>query len=198
MSMGGYELPEWSPCSPPRYDFQLAAKISQNDNNIISAINYAPSPSNMVTYQSLLSQSSKGCLSLICQRKRQQLVSRISHMSSFAPFCMAAFMAFNSCEVCAEQSLLNGKVLAVAAEKWQPWFVISKEDLGTIAYSGVSYKILQFLESALNFTSKIVRPPDGSWGSKDDSGRWGGMVGMVKRKEADFGLGKIYHFEDFS
>ena len=108
-------------------------------------------------------------------------------MSSFAYFYIAALLA---CEVHAEEGL-SGKVLTVAAEKWQPWFVISEEDLGNIAYSGVSYKILQFLENALNFTSKIIRPPDGSWGSKDDSGRWGGMVGMVKRKEADFGLGKL-------
>ena len=115
-----------------------------------------------------------------------------SQMSSFAGSCTAVLLAFgvcNSCQVCAEESL-SGKVLTVAAEKWQPWFVISEGNLETIAYSGVSHKILQFLENALNFTSKIVRPPDGSWGSKDDNGRWGGMVGMVKRKEADFGLGK--------
>ena len=110
-----------------------------------------------------------------------------SHMAPLVHFCMAGL--FVLCEVCAEGGL-SGKVLTVAAEKWQPWFVISEGDLETIAYSGVSHKILQFLESALNFTSKIVRPPDGSWGSKDDNGRWGGMVGMVKRKEADFGLGK--------
>ena len=110
-----------------------------------------------------------------------------SHMAPLVHFCMAGL--FVACEVCAEGGL-SGKVLTVAAEKWQPWFVISEGDLETIAYSGVSHKILQFLESALNFTSKIVRPPDGSWGSKDDNGRWGGMVGMVKRKEADFGLGK--------
>ena len=91
--------------------------------------------------------------------------------------------------VCA-QGGLSGKVLTVAAEKWQPWFEISQGNEEHHAYSGVSYKILQFLENALNFTSKIVRPSDGSWGSKDDSGVWGGMVGMVKRHEADFGLGK--------
>ena len=118
-------------------------------------------------------------------------------MSSFAYFYMAALMSCNSGGVLAEEGL-GGKILTVAAEKWQPWFVISEEDLGNIAYSGVSHKILQFLESALNFTSKIVRPPDGSWGSKDDSGRWGGMVGMVMRKEADFGLGKLDFLADFA
>ena len=85
---------------------------------------------------------------------------------------------------------LNGKVLTVAAENYPPWFKIHEGNLVTIAYSGVSYKILQFLETTLNFTSEIVRPPDGSWGSINESGHWGGMVGMVKRREVDFGLGK--------
>ena len=82
-----------------------------------------------------------------------------SHVSSFAHFCLAVLFvaSCHSCEVCAEESL-SGKVLTVAAEKWQPWFVISEgEESEKIAYSGVSHKILQFLESALNFTSKIVR-----------------------------------------
>ena len=112
-------------------------------------------------------------------------------MSSFTSFCTASAVLFmlgaNMHATLADS--LSGQVLTVAAEKWQPWFVISED----MSYSGVSYKILQFLENALNFTSKIVRPPDGSWGSKDENGRWGGMVGMVKRNEADFGLGNIGH-----
>ena len=117
-----------------------------------------------------------------------------SSIEDMAPLTtlIAVFAAYHLPLARAHESL-NGKVLTVAAEKWQPWFAISEDSGGGAAnalYSGVSYKILQFLENALNFTSNIVRPPDGSWGSIDDQGRWGGMVGMVKRKEVDFGLGK--------
>jgi hypothetical protein len=42
----------------------------------------------------------------------------------------------------------------------------------------------------MNFTYTIVRPLDGKWGIGDESGIWNGMIGMVKRKEVDFALGK--------
>ena len=88
---------------------------------------------------------------------------------------------------------LNGKSLRMAAENWDPWLTIT-EGGGQVAYSGIMASILEYLQGALNFTTVLVRPPDGAWGAPANSsnlqGEWGGMVGLLKRNEADFGLGK--------
>ena len=88
----------------------------------------------------------------------------------------------------------NGRNLRMAAELWDPWFLISGES-GTEKYSGIMPKILEYLQASLNFSITLVRPPDGSWGAVDDKGNWGGMVGMVKRNEVDFALGELIPFK---
>ena len=77
----------------------------------------------------------------------------------------------------------------MAAELWDPWFLISEEN-GQVNYSGIMPKILKYLEVSLNFTTTLSRPPDGAWGAVDNDGNWGGMVGMVMRNEVDFALGE--------
>ena len=92
----------------------------------------------------------------------------------------------------------NGRNLKMAAEVWDPWFLISEEN-GQVNYSGIMPKILKYLEVSLNFTTTLSRPPDGAWGAVDNDGNWGGMVGMVKRNEVDFALGENpiqYHSHD--
>ena len=84
---------------------------------------------------------------------------------------------------------LNGQILRVAAEHWDPIFIIS-QDSDQVVYSGFMEKVLDYLREALNFTTTIVRPPDKSWGTANSTGHWSGMVGQVQRKEADIGLGK--------
>ena len=90
-------------------------------------------------------------------------------------------------EIGAQQSL-NGKTLRMAADHWEPWSIVP-EVSGLPSYTGVSWKILEYLQNSLNFSTIITRSPDGSWGSPDENGLWGGMVGLVKRNEVDFGLG---------
>ena len=60
-----------------------------------------------------------------------------------------------------------------------------------VSYSGVMPKILDYLQTSLNFTTSLARPEDGAWGAVDDQGNWSGMVGMVKRNEVDFALGEF-------
>ena len=86
-------------------------------------------------------------------------------------------------------NILNGKSLRMAAENWAPWCTISEGAEGEVLYTGIMANILYHLQEALNFTTTLVRPPDGAWGAVDADGNWGGMVGLVKRNEADFGLG---------
>ena len=88
-----------------------------------------------------------------------------------------------------EATELNGKHLTIAAEHWPPYFTISV-DQGNPVFSGVMSLVLEYLQTTLNFTSTIVRPPDGTWGATDATGQWGGMVGMVYRNEVDFALGE--------
>ena len=85
---------------------------------------------------------------------------------------------------------LNGKHLIIAAEHWPPYFKISM-DQGHPVFAGVMSLVLEYLQTTLNFTSTIVRPPDGTWGALDETGQWGGMVGMVYRNEVDFALGEL-------
>ena len=37
----------------------------------------------------------------------------------------------------------------------------------------------------MNFTYKIVPPPDKNWGSPYGNGSWDGCIGMLEREEAD-------------
>ena len=78
--------------------------------------------------------------------------------------------------------------MRIAAETWQPWFLIEEKSDGSLEYSGVMWLVLEHLASVLNFSYAMVRPPDGKWGVKTDSG-WNGMLGMLERDEADFALG---------
>ena len=91
-----------------------------------------------------------------------------------------------------QNETLNGKHLLIAAEHWPPFFIISG-NLEHPVFSGVMSQVLGYLQTSMNFTSTIVRPPDGTWGTlSKKSGKWGGMIGMVKRKEVAFALGKLF------
>ena len=108
-------------------------------------------------------------------------------------FCFLAFSAVLPIHwtIGQEAPTLNGMRLKMAAENWDPLFVISQQRQEVDAYSGVMSKVLNYLQSNLNFSTTVVRPPDGSWGVIDEeTGEWGGMVGMVLRNETDFGLGR--------
>ena len=84
----------------------------------------------------------------------------------------------------------NGKQFRMAAETWVPYMTIFEKS-GVVSYSGIMPKILDYLQTSLNFTTSLGRPEDGAWGAIDDKGNWGGMVGMVKRNEVDFALGEF-------
>nr|XP_053641769.1 glutamate receptor ionotropic, kainate 2-like [Cherax quadricarinatus] len=82
--------------------------------------------------------------------------------------------------------------LVVAAEQYEPHVnLLGHETLqGTeVTFSGPLINLLEIFSHSINFSYKIMRPPDGGWGAKMQDGTWNGMVGMVARKEVDFGLG---------
>ncbi|XP_071533860.1 LOW QUALITY PROTEIN: glutamate receptor ionotropic, kainate 2-like [Panulirus ornatus] len=81
--------------------------------------------------------------------------------------------------------------LVVAAEHAEPDVVLVPEASTNSSplFTGPLINLLNILAKAMNFTYSYVRPPDGAWGIKMDNGSWNGMVGLVGRKEAEFGLG---------
>ncbi|KAK4309809.1 hypothetical protein Pmani_018570 [Petrolisthes manimaculis] len=99
-------------------------------------------------------------------------------------------------------------LLRAAAEEFPPHIVIKeRQDMVEIRgwqeaagrtrevantkyiFSGAMTQVASFLAQSMNFTYIIERPPDGSFGTRLADGRTTGMVGMVGRKEVDFGLG---------
>ncbi|KAK4312415.1 hypothetical protein Pmani_016169 [Petrolisthes manimaculis] len=77
----------------------------------------------------------------------------------------------------------------VAAEEWVPHIGVSQDTHGNITIRGPMANLLTLLAKALNFRYTLVRPPDGAWGIPTEGGDWNGMIGMVKRNEADLALG---------
>ncbi|XP_045118675.1 probable glutamate receptor isoform X2 [Portunus trituberculatus] len=85
--------------------------------------------------------------------------------------------------------LAGGAVLRVAAEEWVPHIAIVDLGGGNFTIRGPMANLLHALAQALNFSYTLVRPPDGAWGIPTTDGDWNGMIGMVKRNEADIALG---------
>ncbi|XP_063600736.1 probable glutamate receptor [Penaeus indicus] len=61
---------------------------------------------------------------------------------------------------------------------------------GSVAITGVLADLLATLREVTNLTYRCHRVKDGGWGSKVN-GRWNGMVGEVKRGEADIAVAAL-------
>ncbi|CAL4123131.1 unnamed protein product, partial [Meganyctiphanes norvegica] len=72
------------------------------------------------------------------------------------------------------------RTLRVAVEEWSPHILVTEVD-GNITIKGPMANLLFSLTKAINFKYTLVRPLDGAWGAPDSTGRWNGMIGMVKR-----------------
>ncbi|XP_069181512.1 probable glutamate receptor isoform X2 [Procambarus clarkii] len=80
--------------------------------------------------------------------------------------------------------------LSLTTEEFPPHVEVRETGLGhRYKFSGAMVQLLQLLGRSLNFSFTIVRPPDGSFGTKLANGTATGMTGMVGRKEVDLGLG---------
>ena len=106
------------------------------------------------------------------------------------PVTIFTFYTLCFCVMESAGANFNGTQFRMAAETWVPYMTIFEKS-GVVSYSGIMPKILDYLQTSLNFTTSLARPEDGSWGAIDDKGNWGGMVGMVKRNEVDFALGEF-------
>lgn len=95
------------------------------------------------------------------------------------------------------------ETIRVAGLYFDGIFAINSSNNNVIV-SGVDIKLLNSLSEKLKFTYEILLAPDGQWGSLDQNASWSGIIGMLVRGEADFGLvwmavtEERYHAVDFS
>ncbi|KAK7498613.1 hypothetical protein BaRGS_00010273 [Batillaria attramentaria] len=68
-------------------------------------------------------------------------------------------------------------------------FVRNISSNGTEAFEGLCIDLINALAEELKFTYQLVAPGDGLFGAPEPDGSWNGMVGMVKRGEADMAIG---------
>ncbi|XP_015913070.1 probable glutamate receptor [Parasteatoda tepidariorum] len=64
--------------------------------------------------------------------------------------------------------------------------------------SGIEAEFIKLLARSLNFEYEILVPSDLSYGSRDASGNWTGMLGMLQRNEADMGFSYLGITEEHS
>ncbi|KAK8407424.1 hypothetical protein O3P69_002153 [Scylla paramamosain] len=83
----------------------------------------------------------------------------------------------------------RGAVVTVTAEHWRPYTIVAPGGEGCQRVSGPMGAILAVLAHTLNFTCRVVSPPDAVWGSQLPNGSWTGMIGQVVRQQVDLGLG---------
>ncbi|XP_068200705.1 glutamate receptor ionotropic, kainate 4-like [Palaemon carinicauda] len=88
---------------------------------------------------------------------------------------------------------MNGRRLIIAGNHDPPYFILGDQlpDKSFIPIGGIDYGILESLKKMLNFTYKVITPPDGGWGYPQPDGTITGMVGMVARREIHLAVSGI-------
>ena len=98
-------------------------------------------------------------------------------------------LVFTSQSLLERRKDLNGLQLRAEALPEFPWTLqaVNGKTKGVIGdlWHGI-------IEKSLNFTTVISAPPDGNWGSVNDSGVWNGMVGGLLENRMDIALASLY------
>ena len=88
---------------------------------------------------------------------------------------------------------LHGKQLRIAVLKWPPFFDYTvNQDGHAVDAKGFLVDILQQLGKNVNFTTVMMPPKDGQWGSKTDKGEYTGLVGDLVYRRADIAPSGLY------
>ncbi|XP_068224362.1 glutamate receptor ionotropic, kainate 2-like [Palaemon carinicauda] len=86
----------------------------------------------------------------------------------------------------------QGRRLVLSAVENVPYFKLSRLENGTVVpESGVDFRLMETLGQSLNFTFRILEPPDGRFGDVEANGSVSGIVGMVANRRAHFGINEI-------
>ena len=94
---------------------------------------------------------------------------------------------------------LSNKHLVIAAKHWKPFMIVDKDSQGNVAYSGVMYELLTFMQQARNLTLTIISEGT-EWGTCDENDSCTGMFEMVNKSEVDIALGilLVYYYVSYS
>ncbi|XP_055936765.1 glutamate receptor ionotropic, delta-1-like [Argiope bruennichi] len=78
--------------------------------------------------------------------------------------------------------------IKIASLSVQHILEVNTTETGEQILNGVEGRLLRTLAKSLNFQYKHMIPSDNILGLKGDNGNWSGVMGMLQRKEADFGM----------
>ncbi|XP_071537682.1 glutamate receptor ionotropic, delta-1-like [Panulirus ornatus] len=87
----------------------------------------------------------------------------------------------------------QGRQLVVTTNDNWPFFKIKTLENGTIvAISGIDLSVINAVSEKLNFTYRLITPPDGRWGGPQPNNTITGLVGQVARHEAHATLCELF------
>ncbi|XP_050718972.1 uncharacterized protein LOC126999888 isoform X2 [Eriocheir sinensis] len=89
---------------------------------------------------------------------------------------------------------MQGAVLKVVTFEWEPSTLYLRTEAGDVhTLYGRDVEVVKTLARVFNFEMKIIEPPnDERWGQLLPNGSFDGLIGLVGRGEADFGMGNLF------
>ncbi|XP_076069236.1 glutamate receptor ionotropic, kainate 1-like [Oratosquilla oratoria] len=82
------------------------------------------------------------------------------------------------------------ELVGATMDNW-PFIKVGRADGGIFPTGGIDINVLDTIAERLNFTYRLVEPPDGQWGYPSPDGTISGMIGMAARHEVHFALSEI-------
>ncbi|XP_042208730.1 glutamate receptor ionotropic, delta-1-like isoform X2 [Homarus americanus] len=82
----------------------------------------------------------------------------------------------------------EGALMTVTTVHRPPHVTLINHQDGTYSITGPLAQLMDTVATSLNFTYRVVTPPDGTFGTATPNSSWSGMIGQVTRKEAMIAL----------
>ncbi|XP_066976896.1 probable glutamate receptor [Macrobrachium rosenbergii] len=83
-------------------------------------------------------------------------------------------------------------VLTIAAGEWVPYTKFNEDVPEGFTIEGPMKELLNIFTKLLNFDYKLVRTADNLWGGPLPNGSWTGMLGILKRQEAELSIAPFF------
>ncbi|CAL4099140.1 unnamed protein product, partial [Meganyctiphanes norvegica] len=88
---------------------------------------------------------------------------------------------------------LDGRLMTMVGNMDPPFitFIRQLDSPYVITQTGMDLSIIHAISVKLNFTYRMIEPPDRAWGGPRADGTVSGLIGVIARHEANFGIGEI-------
>ncbi|XP_068216601.1 probable glutamate receptor [Palaemon carinicauda] len=83
-------------------------------------------------------------------------------------------------------------VLQIAAGEWVPYTKFKEEANGRFTIEGPMKELLIIFSKMLNFDYRLIRTADNLWGGPLPNGSWTGMLGILRRQEAELSIAPFF------